>query len=239
MGTSSSYTAPTTGDWRRFKTTMTQYLTGRGEAARVARDYVAALGGAVQGGQKLTGLRGAADRLGRFLSSASQGFADALDRLGLGEVIGKGFDTIISALVDWVAGPGDSQENIVSRVVTADILTELYKEAEIDPTLFDAISRDRVTEEALEMALIKFVEKWIIEDVWTRVGDRAELWELPSHERRSREAEFEDYVTQAVVFNFGAHGGIDLKKANWDSPEVRGAIDMLVQTALAILGAGE
>lgn len=239
MGTSSSYTAPTTGDWRRFKSTMTQYLTGRGEAARVGRDYVAAIGGAVQGAKRLTALHEAADRLGGFLSSASQGFTDALEQIGLGEVVGKDFDTIISALVDWVAGPGDSQENIVSRVVTADILTDLYKEAEIDPTLWDAISRDRVTEDALEMALIKFVEKWIIEDVWTRVGDRAELWELPSHERRSREAEFEDYVTQAVVFNFGDHGEIDLRKANWDSPEVRETIGMLVQTALMILGAAE
>ena len=216
---------------------MTSYLGGSGSASGVLGSYVAAQGGASAASQSATALKGSARRLGGFLASAAQGFEEALQERGLGDVIGQSFDVIISALVDWIAGPGDSHEDIISRVVVADILVDLYEEAEFDSGLWDTISRDRITEEVLQIALLKLVEKWIVEDVWRRGGDRAEMKNLNSQELRAKQTEFEDYVSQEVVFNFGEHGAIDLATADWDSEEVRSIIDGVVQTSLVILGA--
>jgi hypothetical protein len=216
---------------------MTSYLGGSGSASGVSGSYVAAQGGASAASQRATALKNSAKRLGKFLAGAAQGFEEALQERGLGDVIGQSFDVIISALVDWIAGPGDSHEDIVSRVVVSEILVDLYEEAEFDSGLWDTISRDRITEEVLQISLRKLVEKWIVEDVWRRGGDRAEMRNLSSQELRAKQAEFEDYVSQELIFSFGEHGAINLVTADWESEEVRSIIDDVVLTSLAILGA--
>lgn len=237
MGTSSSYTSPTTANWSQFKSTMTNFLSGNASASSVSRSYVAAQGGAFAASQRATALKDSARRLGGFLASAAHGFDGALQERGLGDVVGKSFDEIVSALADWVAGPGNTHEVIISRAAVTDILVELYEEAESDPSLFETISRDRITEEALQRSLLKLVEKWILEDVWRRGGDRAEIRTLSSQELRAKEVDLDDYILQEVDFNFGQYGAVNLMTVHWDSEEVRIIIDSVVQTCLEMLGA--
>ena len=90
MGTSSSYTAPTSGGWPAAKGAATRFArqggTGAGpiEPRQVTRNYVRALGGAAAAAAAAIAGQAAAAQLGRFLSSVSNnGLAPTLQSEGL------------------------------------------------------------------------------------------------------------------------------------------------------------
>jgi len=239
MGTSSSYTAPTTTDWSRFKASVTRFVNGNGGPGEVLGGYVAAQGGAAAAGGQAAPIKQSASRLGSFLSSAAQGFDAALEEHGLADVIGQSFETVVSALVDWIAGPANTQEAVAAREAVAEVLVDIFAEAEDDPTLFDAIARDQISESLIEQALLDIVEKWILKDVWRRGGSQVEQQSLSASELRQKEQELRAFLSEAVKFNFGQYSQINLMEANWSSPEVVRIIDELVVSSLEIFGVQE
>ena len=239
MGTSSSYTAPTTTDWSRFKASMTKFVNGNGGPGEVLGGYVTAQGGAAAAGAQAAPIKQSASRLGAFLSSAAQGFDTALETHGLSNVIGKNFETVVAALVDWIAGPANTQEAAAAREAVAEVLVDIFAEAEDDPTLFDAIARDQISENLIEQALLDMVEKWILKDVWRRGGSQVELQSLSARELKLKEQELRSFLSEAVTFNFGQYSQVNLLEADWSSPEITRIVNDLVISSLEILGVHE
>lgn len=166
MGTSSDYTGGSGGKWTPYKQAASNFAKhgGGSRADKVLARYVAALGGAAAaaaaGHAAGVGVGQAMADFGSGL--ASGGLTPTLERLGLGDLVGKDRYDVLDGLVEHLVGDGGTQEDQAVQSAIIEAFRDLYPE--------DAQSYEEL--EAVELdsdALVRFIERFVAEWAYRRL----------------------------------------------------------------------
>ena len=165
MGTSKGYPAPTTPEWSRHKTQVTNASRNGSvlqETARVIlRDYIRANGGAIatsQGGGTIGGDSGRqiGRNIARFINSlANQGLENTLREEGLNHLIGRPAKDVVLTLMDQLSGNANTLDQVDARNALSDILNEILDIAESFEEI-ESIFSKIIEENTLEQLLTRF-----------------------------------------------------------------------------------
>lgn len=234
MGTSTSYSAPKTPGWARAKATMTRFANQGGvgptQLSDVMSAYVRALGGATHAASS-SASRAVAQKLGSFLSAMSRGgLGEALRQVGLGELVGQDISTTLSALVDRLAGTGNTLDEIVARRAATEVLAEVLENVETDAEIDELYGRG-LGQERIEELLEKFVSLSIYERLLQHLGDRIDDASLTTAEKQRIEEQIRDFVEQNTRVHFG---NIEVLSFDWEGDTGRAFIDKIFEDAYEV-----
>jgi len=231
MGTSSSYTAPTSGGWPAAKGTATRFARQGGadggpiEPRHVTSSYVQALGGAAAAAASTLAGQATAARLGQFLSSvAYNGLTPTLQREGLSVLSGSDTTDILMGMVDRLAGASRTLEESTARAAMVVVLERAFGQAE---TLEDF---DTLCTRSLDAAgVLQLLEQFLIEYVYQRMvqemGERLLNGARTSADLRRVEEDLHEFIVADVALEFT---GIDPLTLDWEGREAHELIDQLL-----------
>ena len=243
MGTSSSYTAPTTGGWPAAKRAATRFARRGGSAGgssprSVVAPYVQALGGAAAAAASAMAGRAAAQRLGAFLAtSAAKGLGSALAGAGvpdvpadartLADLAGRDPAEVLAALADALADPADTLEGAAARAAVCAVLEQFLADDGAGLATLDA---DGVAG-ALELYLVEYVYHRMLEQIGTQLQNGA----LTGPDARQLELDIHAFITAVVNLELG---DVDHLSLDWTGDEGAGVIDRLMFAAYGQLVGG-
>jgi hypothetical protein len=223
MGTSGSYSAPTTGGWPAAKKTATRFAK-QGDAGsitpgQVVGAYLTALGGAAAAARRAAASRAAAQRLGGFLGTvADQGLDVALEQVGLADLVGRDATEVLEALVDRLASPGGTLEEADARAAMMGALEEVLEQ----PNAFDGLDQEGVG---------RTVEGFIVECIYERmlqeIGDRLENGAMTAEDAKKAEDDIRVYVVATVQLELAREESLIV----WDGPEGEALVNRLMEDA--------
>jgi len=238
MGTSSSYTAPTSGGWPAAKGTATRFARQGGtdggpiEPRQVTGSYVRALGGAAAAAASALAGQAAAARLGQFLSSvAYNGLTQTLQSEELSVLSGSDTTDVLMGLVDRLAGPNRTLEESTARAAMVVVLERAFGQAE---TLEDF---DALCTRSLDAAgVLQLFEQFLIEYVYQRMvqemGERLLNGARTSADLRRVEEDLHEFIVADVALGFT---GIDPLMLDWEEREAHELIEQLLVDAYSQL----
>lgn len=122
MGTSSSYKPPTKGNWGKIKRDLSRLAKGvsfpEGKVLSVIGKFISEKGGGGSSTQSAYGNwskapKEASKRISGFISDIGRfGFAEALNKQGLGNLIGKSAKEVMAGLIDYFGGNRNTRDEI-------------------------------------------------------------------------------------------------------------------------------
>lgn len=236
MGTSGSYTAPTSGKWPAAKRVATRFARQGGAAGgsvtprQVAQGYVTALGGGAAAGTRANGGRASAGRLGGFLGDvAERGLREVLQERGLADLIGGDTADVLSAIVDQLAGNGRTLEEAAARAAMVAVLANEFGEGEFEDldSALQALDGDAVGR-LLEQFLVEYVYRRMLEEIGERISNGA--IDLAAAYRV--EQDIHDFLLAAVHLDLSQGDPLTI---DWEGPEGRDLLDRLMADAYSQL----
>ena len=234
MGTSTSYSGPSSGSWPVAKALATRFArqggTGGGSMTpdRVSDGYVRAQGGPSGAAQQATAGKAAAGGLGGFLSGyAGGGLAGALEGTGLSHLIGQDRNAVILGLADAFVGPNRTLEKFAARDALLEVLQdELGEEGLLDPsalatgTLLDAGAVGSI----LEAYFVAYIYARLIQQLGRQINEGAA--NIPA--ARRVEEDLRTYIEAKVHFDLR---GFDPVTFDWNGPGAAQLVDGLMRDA--------
>lgn len=224
--------------WRGPKTIMGRLARGTGGGASahslrsLGRSYVGASGGsrtaarAAQTGRKMTA------RLGAFLSAGLRdGFADALDRLGLRWLVGQDAETALAAFVELLAPDGALRDEAVARTAIIATLSDLFTAYDLAGEGIEAL--DRMDADGLGQVVELSVVNYVSASMQQVLANRIELGTLPEPEANRLMDEVRDFIGEIVKLDFV---GVDLIQVDWEGPEGRQLVRGIYEEAYRLVG---
>jgi hypothetical protein len=178
MGTSADFGGPRGGDWTAYKRAASNYARFGEEKQRKKLIHAFARarsgggggagggggGGAGGGGGVGAAIVGSGPGIAAFATDvARNGLTDALDKLGLREVIGKDRYEVMGALVDALTGDGATHEDEHARAALVAAMPILFPD---DADDFDALDSAPVD----EARVTEFLEFWATEVVMSELS---------------------------------------------------------------------
>lgn len=233
MGTSSSYSAPTTPAWRRAKNATSRYASGGGAdydltpALPVAR-FVDALGGATEATREAqVGRAVAANFLGFAQDAATRGVGAALVEVGIADAVGLSADEVLQRIVDTLASGTTSLDETAAREALVDLLREMLQDNDDLDEAFGELDADDVF-----LLLQRFIAAYIFRRFAKALGDRLRARSESGPAARRREEEIRRFILAEVSIAFE---DIDAETFDWraDGPNV---VDRLMREAFRTLG---
>lgn len=185
------------GSWQETKKVMSQYITGTtNNRGRVIRNYVKALGGSKTAAVRAVSGRGSTVRLGQFLSSiAANGIIKTLESLKI-EYKGKSVESLLSEIVNVIAGSSNTKEDIVAKNATIEALSHLYEY--IDENGMTLESLDSLNDDIFNEVMSAFINNYIFERMLNDLQSRFEKYADSPQTALDKEKEFEDYIKESV-----------------------------------------
>lgn len=239
MGTSSSYTAPTTGSWPTAKRMATRFArqggTGAGPVTpdQVIRSYIVALGGAAAAVAGAIAGRSVASRLGGFLTAASgQGLGTALQEQQLSALVGQDTTDVLQGLVDHLAGPGRTLEEAAARSALLVVLSEEFEQAGTFAEM-EALCTQKLDADGVLRFLERFLEEYVYHRMVEELGDRLANGAITSADACKVEQDIHAFIVAHVRLELAY---IDPLTLDWEAPEAQQLVDRLLTLAYEQLG---
>lgn len=239
MGTSSSYTAPTSGNWPKTKRLATlfarQMSQGSGAIAvgQVTGAYAQAMGGGEAAAAGAVAGRAAASSLAGFLSSVvTGGLSNALQQAGLLTLRGRDTIDVLEGLVDYLAGPGKTLEESVARAAMAEVLINEFGEAETYAEL-DALCTQQLDAAGMLQVLQHFVVEYVYLRIVEAIGERLQNGAMTSADARRCETDIHEFIVATVDLDFTL---VDPLTVDWNGPAGQKIVERLVAEAHDQLG---
>jgi hypothetical protein len=172
MGTSKSYDAPTTPQWKALKNKVSR-RAGQGLLNQLAvedtlRDYVRTSGGAseIARGGGAIGVGRAVQNIARnvasFISSINTiGFGETLKNTGLSSLIGKPIEELYFGILDYLGDSSNTVDDVDARKALSDLMDELLEDATAED--IEEILTTQATNEKIEEILHKFFGYYLFE----------------------------------------------------------------------------
>jgi hypothetical protein len=234
MGTSRSYTAPTSGGWPPAKGIATRFARQGGagggavESRQVMNSYVQALGGAIAATAGATAGKTAAVQLGQFLSTAAiSGLDAALQQQGLVALSGSNTTDVLVELVDRLAGTGRTLEEATARAAMVTVLEREFSQAETFADL-DQLCTEALDSTGVSRILESFLAEYVYQRMVEEIGDRLVNGAVSSTDLCRVEQDLHDFITADVKFESTR---TDLLTLNWEGAEAQRFIEELLQDA--------
>jgi hypothetical protein len=195
MGTSSDFPGGKGQDWKNLRRATTDYAkTGKPElAGRVLTRFVAALGGAAAATAASRATIGSTQRLADFAAALGEGgVEDALQRAGLGHLVGQSRWDVLGALVEEVAGAAAGLEEAAIQSAAVRVFEELFPDQES----WDEIAAVRLDEPQVADVIERFIAECVFGRLSQTIDER--LARFDPHERERRNDELHEIVMQLV-----------------------------------------
>lgn len=253
MGTSASrsgQSAQRGNQWTTAKREVTSFSKGSGSNVRsVVNNFVSAIksqgiksdanAGNGGGGSSrkstssfLTAIS-AGQSLGSFLSGVgTKGLDETLRKEGLGELIGKHPDQVLSAIADKLCSNNGTLDDALARSAMVEVLAEIFNDEE--ETYEDLRNRwdEQIDESALQNLMSLFLSQSIYQRFLLELGDRIESNAISVYQAEKKEKEILDFIKAMVKFDIA---NIDIKTFDWKSSEGQTIIEQNLATALSLL----
>lgn len=229
MGTSSDFPGGRGPEWRDLRRATTDFAKtgGSGLAERVLARFVAALGGAAAATAASGATIGSTQRMADVAAAlADGGLEDALERAGLGHLVGQSRWDVLGALIEEVAGAAEGLEDAAVHSAVCRVFEELFP----DQDTWEELADVRLDEEQVA----QLIERFVAECVFGRLAQAidARLAARDPHEREKRNRELHDFVAQLVTLRLD---GRSVLEVDWRGQEGREVTERLVADVFAQL----
>ena len=207
---------PSGGEWRPLKATATAYAKS-GErtpqaTGKLLRNYVRAMGGAAalssRGGGSGSGSGAGAvsaspaaiagQQLGNFLTGVSSaGLEQTLRSVGLEQFVGGSAADILGALLDVVAGPASTLDEVAARDAVVALTEEMFAEAQNGEDI-EAVIQEVVNEQGVTGVLQDFFAEYLYR---LFLRDFYEGWQRKAGDEQASEmlGDVRDFIQQSVI----------------------------------------
>jgi hypothetical protein len=195
MGTSSDFPGGHGQDWTNLRRATTDYAKfgGSQRAERVLARFVAALGGAAAATAASAATVGSTQRLADLTAGLADGGLEvALQRAGLGHLVGETRWDVLGALVSQVAGAAAGLEEAAVQSAACRVFEELFP----DQDSWEELAAVRLD----EAQVVEIIESFVAECVFGRLAQAVDA-RLTAHgpqERERRIRELRQLVGQLV-----------------------------------------
>ena len=241
MGTSSSYTPPTTGNWGNIKRTLSSIIDSptfqKGKAIGAIGAFVSEKGGGGSATQssysKWAGpAKSVSKDIAGFFSDVGRfGIAEALERRGLGTLVGKSFDEIVSGIIDTFGGNANTRDETNARRALDKAMDKLFEnmnpDSDIERVLIDLSSTD-----LFNSFLLNFLGYYIYEEFNSTYEEFLKT--------KTSDDNFEDFMRGiedtilAAVENKALD--LDISTVNWNEEQGQDVIDNIMVEVFEIFG---
>jgi hypothetical protein len=242
MGTSSSYSAPTSGGWPTAKGVATRFARQGGlspgpssvQPQQVTGAYVAAHGGATSAAATAAFGQSAAQALGGFYSGvASGGLAAGLQQIGLGGLVGSDAMSLLSSLVDRLAGPGRTLDEADARTAMLAVLQREFGDAETFSDL-EALYANGLDSDAVMGITEQFIVEYIYARMVQELGKQLQDGALTTADACRVERDLQAFIAATVKLEMARTDALTL---DWNGPAGRQFVAGLLEAAYGQLGA--
>lgn len=229
MGTSSDFPGGRSQEWTNLRRATTDFArTGsQGLAERVLARFVTALGGAAAAVAASGATIGSTQRMADVVSALGEGgVEDALERAGLGHLVGQSRWEVLGGLVEEIAGAAAGLEEAAIQSATVRVFEELFPDQET----WEEIAAVRLDEEQVA----DVIERFVAECVFGRLGQMIDerLARYDPHERERRNDQLHTIVTQLVKLRLDDRGVLEV---DWRGEEGHQLTENLVADLFAKL----
>ena len=224
-------------NWQSAKSGMTRYANSGGGAARLrsaGSGYVRAKGGSRGAASSATSGRSVSRQVGNFLSSAVRsGIREALDSIGLRDIVGQSSDRVLARLADALAPAVSTKEEAAARRATIEVLEFLYETVIGEDGDLGAL--EQMDQETVEQAIERSVSGYIYNRWLDELGLSIENGAVSEAAAVGLERDVKEYVESCVALEVGDKSAIEI---DWGGREGRQIIDGVYRDAYALLEAG-
>ncbi len=234
MGTSSSYTSPTSGGWPNAKRITTRFArqggTGGGSVLpeQVVSAFVKALGGAAAAAVAATTAQSATSNLGSFFGGVAQnGLNQTLQEQGLGDIIGRDTPDVLMALADTLTSSGSTLDATIARTAMLHLLEDVFAEADTYDALTELCTQ-RINQPGIEQLMERYIVEIVYQHLVQALGERISNGAPTPADIRKIEVDLHAYIVESVKLEFGA---IDPVTTNWSGPEGQAIIQRILTDA--------
>jgi hypothetical protein len=229
MGTSSDFPGGKGPQWRDLRRATTDYAKtgGTGLAERVLGRFVEALGGAAEATAASGATIASTQRVADVAAAlADGGLEDALQRAGLGHLVGESRWDVLGALIEEVAGAAEGLEDAAVHSAVCRVFEELVP----DQDSWEELAAVRLDEQQVS----ELIERFVAECVFGRLAQAidAKLAARDPHERERRNRELHDFVAQLVALRLDGRGVLEV---DWRGSEGHDITERLVADVFAQL----
>jgi len=231
MGTSSSAAGPKSPAWSTAKTAATNYAKGRNGAGanRVVNRVARAIGGSGDSGAWSGGAATAAQRMGGLLGGAiATSLAEALQSVGLGDLVGKPTGDALFEILDWVAGDAATLDDQAARRAAEEVLSELLAAGE---DVFDAPLDGATAADLFRSFLVAYLTRSVLNPIAKRLTENA-----PAKRAETLERDIGRVIDALVHVEIAAER---MSTIDWFGPEGTVVVDRLRTEALELLAGAE
>lgn len=227
MGTSKDYITGKGGAWTPYKHATSNFAKhggGGGRIERVLARYVAAMGGAsalaASGSQIAVGATQGVAGFGAGL--AADGLTPALERLGLGHLVGQDRYEVLNGLLEALAGDGATLEDRAVLAALCEAFEELFPD--------DAESYEELEVVTLDAAGVvelieRFVGRWVYDRMLPTLAEKFAHITDPDVVRR-RDNELRERIALLARLELEDR---DPLTVDWTGPEGRDILAGLVE----------
>jgi hypothetical protein len=231
MGTSSDYGGGRGGAWTPYKHAASNFTRrgGSGRAGKAVARYVSAVGGASSAARGSRSAVTGGQTLGAFVADlARANLSEALQRLDLGELVGKSRFEVLDGLLEAIAGPGSGLEEQAARSAACDVLDELFP-----PDANDYEELEEVTVDAGQIVemLDRFLAAYIYRRMLPTIAEK--LTHLEDHEAaQERAGELREYIRLRVALELEDRDPLEV---DWRGAEGQQIIERVLNDAYEAL----
>jgi len=205
----------------------------RSRARSIARNYVRTRGGAAKAAQGSVAGRGAARRIGGFLSDvARRGIAEALRSARLDQFIGASIDDLLAGFADAFLPRPNTLDDAAAREAGLKAFEDLLEQYGAMDGGIDAL--DRLDADGIRHAIEHFIGRYICNSALVLLSKRVEDGSMSVARCEEVEQTLREVIMAAVRLDFR---GADVVNMDWNGAAAGQLIDRLLLDAHAFVEA--
>lgn len=219
--------------WQQAKSNLTRFTKtgGRRELANAGRSYVRARGGARRAAQNSAAGRAATGRVIGFLSRVvTSGIADALESIGLRDVLGQPVESTLAAIMNKLAPTGAGLDEAAARKAVDLALLSIFEEYGVEA---DGLERlEEMDAAAVERAFQTVVSEYNFQRWMLELGKRVEEGAVSASEALRLEAIAKECILEATRLDLRDY---DILATDWSGAESQRIINDIYAQAYVFL----
>ncbi len=219
--------------WQQAKSNLTRFMKtgGRRELGNAGRSYVKARGGVRSAAQNSAAGRAATGRAIGFLSRvATNGIADALESIGLRDVLGQPVESALAAIINKLAPSGAGLDEAAARKAVGSSILSIFEEYGVEADGINSL--DAMDAAAVEKAFQTLVSEYNFQRWMLELGKRVEEGAVSASEAVRLEAIAKECIIEATRLDLR---GYNVLATDWSTAESQTIINDIFAQAYVFL----